>query len=64
MKIKTKSLIKKTAMSSGDIKSFANNSGFRSWAKSNELATGKEIDGMSKTQLEKLYIQYMRSKGN
>ena len=51
-------------MSSGDIKSFANNSGFRSWAKSNELATGKEIDGMSKTQLEKLYIQYMRSKGN
>jgi hypothetical protein len=61
-KTTAQSLLKK-ASSSGDIKSMSMDSGFRSWARSNELATAKEIDGMSKGQLESLYMKYLKAKG-
>jgi hypothetical protein len=35
----------------------------KSWAKSNDIATSKEIDAMSKSQIKNLYMQYLKAKG-
>jgi len=59
-KPKTKSLLKKT---SGTDLMTMTSPAVRSWAKSNEIATSKEIDRMSKTQIQSLYMQYLKATG-
>lgn len=59
-KAKAKSLLKKT---SGTDLMTMTSPAVRSWAKSNEIATSKEIDGMSKAQIKSLYMDYLKATG-
>ena len=59
-KATSKSLLKKT---SGTDLMTMTSPAVKSWAKSNDIATPKEIDEMSKTQLKNLYMQYLKAKG-
>jgi len=58
--LKAKSLLKKT---SGTDLMTMTSPAVRSWARSNNIATSKEIDAMSKTQIQNLYMQYLKAKG-
>tara|TARA_A100000172_G_scaffold46406_1_gene28795 strand:- start:460 stop:657 length:198 start_codon:yes stop_codon:yes gene_type:complete len=58
-KPETKSLIKKA---SADIMKMASPA-VKAWAKTNKIATSKEIDQMPLVQLDKLYMRYLREKG-
>ena len=57
---KAKSLLTKTSAS--DIRQMTSPE-VRNWAKANGIATSKEIDGMSLKQLDILYMQYLKAKG-
>lgn len=51
-----KSLLK---ISSGDIRSMAGDSGFKSWSK----GKGLDIDSMSKSSMQFNFMKYLKSKG-
>lgn len=59
-KTTSKSLLKK--VSGTDLMTMTSPA-VKSWAKSNEIATPKEIDDMSKGQLQTLYMKYLKAKG-
>lgn len=59
-KTPSKSLLKK--VSGTDLMTMTSPS-VKSWAMSNEIATSKEIDAMSKAQIKNLYMQYLKAKG-
>jgi hypothetical protein len=59
-KTTSKSLLNKT--SGTDLMTMTSRA-VKSWAKSNNVATAKEIDGMSKGQLQSLYMKYLKAKG-
>lgn len=59
-KPETKSLIKKASAS--DIREMASPA-VRAWAKTNKIATSKEIDNMPLIQLDKLYMMYLKATG-
>jgi|8_EtaG_2_1085327.scaffolds.fasta_scaffold311021_2 hypothetical protein len=59
-KQKPKSLLKR--MSGADIMKMAGPD-VKAWAMTNKIATSKEIDAMPLVRLEKLYMDYLKSKG-
>lgn len=61
-KPKTKSLLKRMSYTGSDIMKMAAPD-VKAWAKANKIATSKEIDAMPLDRLEKLYMDFLKSKG-
>ena len=59
-KAKPKSLLKRA--SGSDIMKMQSPE-VRAWAKENGIATSKEIDAMPLANLEKVYLMYLKAKG-